>query len=403
MKIPERFKPYMRYFPAAIGVAGLILAGVLFLNRTQSPAGPDSEKAGQTSTVKNELAVVGTVEEIYAACEGKPAPSDIFECYAATFDVYMRANGGRMTLTLLDDLQKKGGYVQSNCHPLSHKVGNIALHVYGTVPKAVPEYLPVCHSGYYHGLLEEYLGTAPDYDTGLREVCGTTQTQAYFNWFQCMHGLGHGIMQFKDNEVPESLKDCDKVPPENQGPEICYAGVFMENITTDEKTGHPAKYIRKDDPIYPCNSVEEKYKSACYFLASSQILKINGWDFPKTAKACAEDAEEKYRWLCFQSYGRDVSGSTKRDQSRVKELCGLATAYADKSDCYFGAVRDFINEKGEFGSAVPLCNFIESDFRQKCYDAIFLDMGNYKTGQAFVDVCATMPEPYRQQCIVRPH
>jgi hypothetical protein len=392
-KLPEP-KRYYKYLPAALGLVGLVLAGVIYLNRTQTPSSDDKD-------VQTVVAVAG-VDEIHASCEGKTVPSETFDCYAVNFESYMKANGGRKTLELLDALKNKGGYANSNCHPLSHKVGNIALHVYGSVPNAVPEYIPVCHSGYYHGLLEEYLGSAPDYETGVREVCGNTETQSYFNWFQCMHGLGHGIMQFKDNEVPQSLKDCDLVAPANSGPEICYAGVFMENITTDEKTGHPAKYIRKDDPIYPCNAVEEKYKSACYFLASSQILKINGWNFPETFKACAS-SEEKYRHLCFQSLGRDVSGSSFQNKEKVKELCALTNIYEDKANCYFGAVRDFINAKGEFDTAVPMCNIIEVDFRQRCYDAIFLDMSLYKKGQAFADVCATMPDPYKQQCIQRPH
>jgi hypothetical protein len=391
---PQGFKRYAKYIPGLLGLVGLAVAGFIYY-----------QKADPQEISKNAITpvAVANASEIHADCEARGSGGEIFACYEVNFETYMRANGGKKTLELLDQLEKMGGYAKSNCHPLSHKVGNIALHVYGSVPNAVPEYLPVCHSGYYHGLLEEYLGTAESYEKGVAEVCGTTQTQPYFNWFQCMHGLGHGIMQFRDNEVPQSLKDCDLVDPTGQAREICYAGVFMENITTDEKTGHPAKYIRKDDPIYPCNSVEEKYKSACYFLASSQILKINGWNFQETFKACANDAEPAYRWLCNQSLGRDVSGSTLRNKDRVKELCGLAADFTAKADCYFGAVRDFTNEKGEFEGGIELCKFIESDFHQKCYDALFLDMSLYKSGQAFVDVCALMPEPYKAQCLSRPH
>lgn len=377
-----------KYLPGAIGLIGLLAALLLFVNKSNLEALKNDQKPVE----------VANVEEIHLACENKNASFEKFDCYEVNFTSYMKENGARQTLLLLDELQKKGGYAQTNCHPLSHKVGNIALHVYGSVPNAVPEYLPVCHSGYYHGLLEEYLGTAESYEKGVAEVCGTVETQSFFNWFQCMHGLGHGIMQFRDNEVPQSLQDCDLVDPANQGREICYAGVFMENITTDEKTGHPAKYIKKEDPIYPCNAVEDKYRSACYFLASSLILKLNGWNFTETFKAC-EKAEAKYQYLCYQSLGRDVSGSTTRNDQKVKELCGLAgeNAYA-KTECYFGAVRDYINEKGEFEDAVRLCNFIEDQFRQRCYDAVFFDMRQYKQGAAYEQVCAIMPEPYKTQC-----
>jgi len=408
----------MIFLPGALGLAGLVVAGFLLFNKSDNPqtsnynaasAIPATGGNGETETLAlmkadgPEFASLASknVQEIHSTCEGKSVPSEKFECYGAVFVAYMKANGGKRTLELLDQLQLKGGYAQSNCHPLSHRVGNIALHVYGTVPKAVPEYIAVCHSGYYHGLLEEYLATAESYEKGVAEVCGTPENQAYFNWFQCMHGLGHGVMQFRDNEVPEALKDCDILDPQNQSREICYAGVFMENITSDEKTGHPSKYLKKEDPIYPCNAVEDKYRGACYFLASSQVLKMNGWNFSDTFKAC-DSAEEKYRYLCYQSLGRDVSGTSHRNNARVKELCELGVTTFGKTECYFGAARDYINELGKFDTAIGLCNFIDQGYRDRCYSAIFYDMRQYATGSTFDEVCAQMPEPYRSQCRVQP-
>ncbi len=414
--MPNKF---VKYLPGLLGVVGLLVAGYLLLQKpaSQSPQ-TDNTAAATTNVISNapegtpqKLANVSetfkpvanpTVDAIHADCEGRTAPPDKFDCYAVNFASYMQTNGGKKTLELLDSLQKAGGYAQSNCHPLTHKIGNIALHVYGSVPKAVPEYIPVCASGYYHGLLEEYLATATSYEKGVAEVCGTPQTQSYFNWFQCTHGLGHGVMQFRDNEVPQALQDCDMVDPANQAREICYAGVFMENVTTDQKTGHPAKYIKPEDPLYPCNFVDDKYRSACYFLASSQILKINGWNFSETFKAC-DKAEEKYQYLCFQSTGRDVSGSTLRNNDRVKELCLMGTTDFAQTECYFGAVRDYINDNGQFDRAIGLCNFIDPKFADRCYQAIFFDLAQYKKGQDFEAVCNIMPTSWKQQCLAKPH
>jgi hypothetical protein len=379
--------------PAIIVGVVLVLMGFLALQK------PDSDQDAKSSSTPY---VTTTAPDIHTDCEAKTIPSDKFDCYALNFESYMKANGGKKTLELLDALQNLGGYAKTNCHPLSHKVGNIALHVYGSVPKAVPEYLPVCHSGYYHGLLEEYLATAESYEKGIAEVCGSTKTQTFFNWFQCTHGLGHGIMQFRDNEVPQALKDCDIVDPAMNAREICYAGVFMENITTDEKTGHPAKYIKKEDPIYPCNAVEDKYRSACYFLASSQVLKLNGWNFPETFKAC-DTAEAKYRYLCYQSTGRDVSGSSLRDNQRVKELCNLGSTAFARTECYFGAVRDYVNEVGEFESGLGLCAFIETDYQKRCYQALIFDLKQYKSGSQYEAVCAQMPESLKRECLQGPH
>jgi hypothetical protein len=377
---------------------------------TNDSSSSQGSTAGSTTTsTSTKSGTVGSISftsasELHSICEAKTQPLEIFACYKEAFQSFMQANansdGGKKTMYLLDDLQKLGGYAQSECHPLAHKVGNIAFHVYGSVLAAVPQYVPVCASGYYHGLLEEYLATAPNYYEGIKVVCGTTSgsgSSDYFNWFQCTHGLGHGVMEHDADEVPRSLKDCDVLDPANQAREICYAGVFMENITTDEKTGRASKYIKPEDPIYPCDIVETQYKSACYFLSSSQILKINHWNFQDAFNVCDTKAEKAYRWLCYESLGRDVSGSSLRDKTRVNTLCMMGSADM-RGECFFGAVRDFINDKGTFDTAVDLCNSVPSDYTAKCYSGVLLDLSLYQKGQQYLNTCATMAEPYKTRC-----
>src|SRR3989344_1218415 len=400
----------LKQIPLIMACAILLVASVFIIQtgtQKKSPAQVASEVETKdlslADTVKTAAESVDvkpvsfTVDSLHHDCESKPQAYEKFDCYEQGFTIYMKTQGGMKTLQLMEDLQKRGGYALSNCHPLTHKIGNIALHVYGSVLNAVPEYIPVCASGYYHGLLEEYLATARDYKTGIVEVCGTPAGKDYFNWFQCVHGEGHGIMQYRENDVLVSLKDCDLVDPAGGAQEICYAGVFMENITTEEKTGHTSKYIKADNPIYPCDMVETKYKSACYFLSSSMILKLNGWNFADGFKSCDTKAETAYRWLCYESMGRDVSGSTYRNKDRVIELCMLG-ATDMRGECFFGAVRDFVNEKGTFDTGIDLCNAIPADHQDKCYGAIYLDLGLYKTGQEYLSVCQTMPKPRHYQC-----
>jgi hypothetical protein len=382
------------FLVAALAVAGLMFGAQLktlpFLSGLKPHAGAEAPMG---------VATASDIQRIHADCEAKPSPGEIFECYTGVFQTYMEANGGRKTLELLQSLNDLGGYAETNCHPLSHKVGNIALHVYGSIPAAAPEYLPTCSSGYYHGLLEEYLANAPSYEQGVKTACGDPETEVFFNWFQCMHGTGHGIMQFRADDVPQSLADCDLIDDVKQAREICYGGVFMENITTDEKTGHKTKYIKADDPLYPCDAPEiaDKYRSACYFLASSQILKVNGYNMRDAFVQCAK-VEDQYRWLCFQSLGRDVSGTTLRNNDLVIEECQYATDPTDAGNCFYGVVRDYINERGEFDTGIALCAQVPEAYKQNCYNAVFLDMGLYKTGQDFLNLCGSMPEPYATEC-----
>lgn len=337
-------------------------------------------------------------EQIHSDCEARGESSFIFDCYSQALHDYMVETDARKTLELLGKLSQLGGYSQSNCHPLSHKIGNIAVHVYGSVLAASPYYLPTCYSGYYHGLLEEYIATEPDLKTAVTTACGTyDSSKVYFDWFQCDHGLGHGIMQYEQDDVLASLKDCDLVDSANFAREICYGGVFMENITTDEKTGHPSKFIKTDDPIYPCDIVEVQYKGSCYFLSSSMILRLNGYNFQAGFKSC-DTAEKAYIYLCYQSMGRDISGAFHNSIDKVNELCPQGNPeYV--GDCYYGAVRDFINAEGEFDTALPMCAATPEDYKSRCYNAMIYDLGLLKTGMDYTNVCNQMPEIYKNQCL----
>jgi hypothetical protein len=366
-----------------------LIAGVFWFNAKHGSNSPDSSGTNQSASK--------TPAQIHTNCEGKQQPSLIFDCYTQALKDDMAATNAKHTLELLDAVNKLGGYAEQNCHPLSHKVGNLALHQYRTVLAASPYYLPVCYSGYYHGLLEEYLATEPNLKTAVTTACGRLENKVYFDWFQCTHGLGHGVMQYRQDDVLLSVKDCDLLPDENFAQKICYGGVFMENITTDAKTGHASKFIKASDPIYPCNIVETRYKDSCYFLSSSMILRLNGYNFQKGFQSC-DTAETQYIYLCYQSMGRDVSGTYQRNIAKVNELCPQGNKdYI--AECYFGAVRDFINEKGEFDTGLSMCSATPDVYKPRCYQAVNYDLGLLKKNQAYVDVCNQMPENYKTQCL----
>ncbi len=61
-------------------------------------------------------------------------------------------------------------------------------------------------------------------------------------------------------------------------------------------------------------------------------------------------------------------------------------------------LQKLINDQKTFDTAIALCNFIPTDYTAKCYSGIFLDLGLYKRGQDYLNVCATMPDSYKTQC-----
>ena len=166
---------------------------------------------------------------------------------------------------------------------------------------------PVCASGYYHGIVERaFLGQPTDkLAVVARQLCSDPKITAQrFLDYQCIHGLGHGLMIYTGYDLPGSLKTCDGLKT-GFDRVSCSGGVFMENFTSSY--GVTSKYLRKNDPIYPCNAVAEHHKLYCYLLVTANILKTTGYDQAKTADACRR-SEKAWIGTCYESFGRDVSG-----------------------------------------------------------------------------------------------
>jgi hypothetical protein len=127
------------------------------------------------------------------------------------------------------------------------------------------------------------------------------------------------------------------------------------------------------------------------------ILRLNGYDFTKGFKSC-DTAEKDYIFLCYQSMGRDVSGTYQNNIAKVNELCPQGNPKYI-GDCYFGAVRDFINKDGQFDTALPMCTATPDAYKPNCYSAMIYDLGLLKKGQDYTNVCNQMPENYKSQCL----
>ena len=254
--------------------------------------------------------------------------------------------------------------VEADCHRIAHTIGAASLqHHKGDVGKALAEGNAICASGYYHGLLEWKLAGVPKGEVAslARTVCDQTKsTASSFVYYQCVHGLGHGLMLYTLYELPGALDLCHKLATDFDRVS-CSGGVFMEN--QQSSYGITSKWLKKDDLIYPCQIVEPADKTYCYLLVTSQILPRVGWDWGKTADWCRK-SEEGFEHLCFQSYGRDASGSSRQDPAKTRDLCSHAGS--GEQECIFGAVRDILNTDPSDLGAARFCKLSKLAHRAHC-------------------------------------
>lgn len=324
--------------------------------------------------------------------------ADIFSNDAA-LKAYVKIYGPKQTILRLHELEGAFG----DCHQTAHKAGHFAYEIFDE--SAFAACSSECHSGCYHGATEAYFrehGTG-NLSKSLSTIC-PNELNAFFS-HQCIHGVGHGLMAFTDYALFDALRSCELLA---SGRESCFSGVFMENIVgalakDDPKVkldaGHVSKFL-SSDPHYPCNIVDEKHKSACYFLQTSRMVQIFGADFLKVAEECGR-APAVHQAVCFQSMGRDVSGNFRSDSRRVKRECYFAPEGENRTDCIRGAVQDMFWDKSGARQAVSFCQVLEKENEVKeCLNVLFYRGQDILSTKADRDTfCALVSEKYHPVCL----
>jgi len=214
-----------------------------------------------------------------------------------------------------------------------------------------------------------------------------------FLLYQCVHGLGHGLMIYSGNDLPWSLRTCHKLLTDFDRIS-CTGGVFMQNLDTTMGT---SRFLKKTDPIYPCNAVAQRDKVYCYLMVTSRILALDGFNWRKTAAWCRK-SETGWVQTCFESYGRDASGTAQYDPGRTIQLCLQAGPNA--SDCIYGAARDRGNNYAGGREATRLCTAAPARYRARCYEGIGTILGSlHRSGAERRAACdAVTPKAYRRDC-----
>jgi mono/diheme cytochrome c family protein len=312
-------------------------------------------------------------------------------CYLQAFGNLSYREGPQKALALLRQKMATDSSIEATCHPVAHTIGAGALlRFHGNVGKAFGQGDPTCGSGYYHGLLQWKLaGVAQSKVASVaRNVCSEPSIRANaYDYYQCVHGLGHGLMLYTRYDLPEALKLCHQLATSYDSIS-CTGGVFMEN--QQSSYGIRSKYLKKDDLLYPCDVVKDQDKLYCYLLVTSYILPQVGYDWKKAADWCRK-SDANYVQYCFQSYGRDVSGSAREDPDGIIENCSHAGS--GERECIFGAVRDILNNDPSDIRSKQLCEKVKSEFRSYCTYGIGSIVGTYYSTAAEIHAACVKFSP----------
>jgi len=327
-------------------------------------------------------------------------------CYEDFLLDLVRKDQVRLAMGALALLGQRDPQVRRFGHDFSHVIGINAWTPDKDVGATYLQCNELFQSGCYHGVIQAVFAYRGTDSASVASLCRDTPGIRDNAWlrFQCVHGVGHGLVQTYTMNLPHALAGCDMLGDPWSG-ESCYGGAFMEFIVggrgqshhphlpvmaADSMAGmdHPGmdhgvmdheqmaadtwpafKPRDRADLLYPCSVLGERYQRSCYQMQAGLIAEVTGLDFAKVASVC-DTAPERHRRACYQGIGTYVSGVTSRDPAESIRMCSLG-APKYRPWCFVGLVKNFVDVTANTDDGIVLCKRLgPRDIATSCYVAV---------------------------------
>ena len=289
-------------------------------------------------------------------------------CLEKEYQEYTEKNGVAASFNKLEAAYKSDPNVQADCHQIAHVIGRTEADMVNNVDAAYAQGNNFCWSGYYHGVMESIVAKigVNNLPQALPTICAQIESKQPYSFYayNCVHGLGHGIMNVTNSDLFASLKMCDLLKT-NWDQQSCYGGVFMENEMDEVNPDHHTIYFKASDPMYPCTAVGDQYKQQCYLMQTSHALRTVNENFSAVFQMCSK-VDTQFVDTCYQSLGRDASGNTSSTVAPTVTNCMYGQNFDAQSNCVVGAVKDFISYYHSDQQANQLCEAFDTQLQPIC-------------------------------------
>lgn len=391
---------------APLAAASALLLPLLLSACVASPEGP----AAMATQPLPERDAAGLAAWIGAVCDKNPHTRS--ECREAAVVRLAEERGIGVAMDVVAHM----GASDAEGHGLTHMIGIRGYRGAAAMGESFEACTAMHQSGCYHGVVQAYFNELrQDHGMGaltterLDAVCAPYRGPDGDQWrrFQCLHGMGHGVMLVQDNHLKRALLACDLLS-DGWDREVCYGGAFMENVMGvlaphhahvgdpadpepgaehdhhhhdphADHAGHAAPVASAEDPFpaidpddlhYPCSALDDRYQMACYDMQTATMLHLLERDFAATAAACRAAPDPVLRAVCHRSLGRDINAETDGRHAESAALCTLA-APEDRSACHTGVVKNVIDVTADASSGLAYCALVpDGDEARACYRAI---------------------------------
>lgn len=275
------------------------------------------------------------------------------------------------TFTQLVDLYDKN---KIDCHKTAHHLGMFLYPYVGKNLSAAFEYAGQgCGGSIYHGIIMSYFTIKQYEDTdpatiNIADICPEFEENPYeIERWQCLHGVGHGLIVSYDYDVFSAVKRCNVFEP---GWEqiSCSKGIFMQNNVkyVESREGN----FDEDNILYPCNEVDAKYAPRCYHYHPTYILIQNGGSLKKSFADCDRIEPEEFVKYCYHGMGRQILSATEGKMSLINQFCQMGEQQQFHTDCFRGMVMILVNNDRDPEEGFVFCKHIPDTAKGDCYDGL---------------------------------
>lgn len=325
------------------------------------------------------------------------------ECYKRNAEDFINRFELSEIMNVFDRNEKSSEFFDK-CHLTSHYLGQEKYKRVKNIQKVFEESSRACLGGTYHGAVEGYFmykNISYEDETLIKKevntICGKPEDHKRPQDFtECNHGLGHAVMYITKNDLLKALDLCDALLSKNEQA-LCYTGALMANGDSFGSTDHPTKYIKTDDPLYPCPILKKQQQEQCYTYG---VLTRFQFDIPKSISLCLKVPVE-FQHQCFKTFGRDRT-MLSLDPTELKSQCYQIKQEEYRKDCVSGTSYNLVIRFGA-SSSIPAeyCKITETKYKDNCYAEIFSALKNItKDSEVVKNFCGKISEDsYRNKCL----
>ena len=309
-------------------------------------------------------------------------------CYRALIKDIAKGNKDEIILTIESIKNKmKASIINDNeCHFLNHEVGFYLANEKGIsgMSYCLDKY-DECVFGCYHGI-GEYIFYKNKGGLNSSDFLQLEYYNDSFNIFAMYHALGHSIYRFSSS-VEEAKLKCDSIAKINPNRALmCYGGIghefaldnFLGNVSFEEAIGNCHQFNGSEEDCYYHlasaysrlglnKTLMQCYSAGSYGCIVGLGMFIDGvysnGSLSKSAEVCNSLIKDnKFLNYCYKGILRS-SVYFYNNMTRAFLLCLQNKDL--KPQCYKNL--KLLYDKLWFNSSLSFCNFIDEEYRQKCY------------------------------------